>query len=234
MYRRLRKLEETALICRSPGLKNGLAAYYLGKAGATHINVDEPAWYTNRNSYEHELAITDFRMALEAIGLCQDFISERQVRKNFVWSRSSKISDQVIPDGILIEDVNGKPTAIALEIELNVKSLRRYKSVLEEYRFMRTVSIVWYVVRDDSTKNVVLKTWKDVQKFDFSPRIIISDFDEIITAPSSATVHIDDGTTSRPADFFKINKGGGGLLTTSEEVAQCVSSLGEENATSPE
>ena len=229
MYRRLRKLEKDDFICRASGLKDGLAAYYLGKAGATEIKVDVLARYTNRNAYEHELAITDFRMAMEKLGLCQDFLSERQVRKNLQWSRSRGLNDQVIPDGVLIEDIDSKPTAIALEMELNLKSMRRYKRVLDEYRFMRTTGFVWYVVCEDSIKNAVFRAWQDVQKFDFSPRLIVSSFDEVIHKTTAAQIYFDDGTTSTIAEFLEINKGNEDLLNTSAKVAQCVSTLGTEN-----
>ncbi len=229
MYRRLRKLEKADFICRASGLKDGLAAYYLGKTGATEIKVDSLARYTNRNSYEHELAITDFRMAMEELGLCQDFLSERQVRKNLQWSRSSGLSDQVIPDGVLIEEVDGKPTAVALEMELNLKSMRRYKRVLEEYRFMRTTGYVWYIVREDSIKNAVFRAWQDVQKLDFSPRLIVSSFDEVIHKTNAAQIYFDDATTSTIAEFLGTGIGTEALLNTCAEVAQCVSTLKTEN-----
>ncbi len=229
MYRRLRKLEKADSICRASGLKDGLAAYYLGKTGATEIKVDVLARYTNRNAYEHELGITDFRMAMEKLGLCQAFISERQVRKNLQWSRSRGLNDQVIPDGILIEEVNGKPTAIALEMELNLKSMRRYKPVLEEYRFMRTIGFVWYVVSEDSIKNAVLRAWQDVQKFDFSPRLIVSGFDEVIHKTAAAQIYFDDGTTSTVAEYLGTGNGNEDLLNTGAKVAQCVSTLETEN-----
>jgi hypothetical protein len=229
MYRRLRKLEKADSICRASGLKDGLAAYYLGKAGATEIKVDVLARYTNRNAYEHELAITDFRMVMEELGLCQEFVSERQVRKNLQWSRSRGLNDQVIPDGVLIEDIDGKPTAIALEMELNLKSTRRYKRVLDEYRFMRTTGFVWYVVCEDSIKNAVLRAWQDVQKFDFSPRIIVSTFDEVIHKTAAARIYFDDGTTSTIAEFLGTGIGNEDLLNTTAELAQCVSTLTTEN-----
>ncbi len=229
MYRRLRKLEKDDYICRASGLKDGLAAYYLGKAGATEIKLDVIARYTNRNAYEHELAITDFRMAMEEIGLCQDFVSERQVRKNLQWSRSRGLSDQVIPDGVLIEEINGKPSAVALEMELNLKSMRRYKRVLEEYRFMRTTGFVWYVVSEDVIKNAVFRAWQDVQKFDFSPRLIVSSFDEVIHNTNVALIHFDDGTTSTIAEFLGTGVANEDLHTTGPEVAQCVSTLESEN-----
>ncbi|MBP7845407.1 MAG: replication-relaxation family protein [Proteobacteria bacterium] len=229
MYRRLRKLEKDDYICRASGLKDGLAAYYLGKAGASEIKVDVLARYTNRNAYEHELAITDFRMAMEELGLCQDFLPERQVRKNLQWSRSRGLNDQVIPDGVLIEDVNGMPTAIALEMELNLKSMRRYKRVLDEYRFMRTTGFVWYVVREDAIKSAVFKALQDVQKFEFSPRIIVASFDEVIRKTAAALIYFDDGTTSTVAEFLGTGNGNEYLHTTSAEAAQCVSTLETEN-----
>ncbi len=229
MYRRLRKLEKDDYICRASGLKDGLAAYYLGKAGASEIKVDVFARYTNRNAYEHELAITDFRMVMEELGLCQEFVSERQVRKNLQWSRSRGLNDQVIPDGVLIEYVNDIPTAIALEMELNLKSMRRYKRVLEEYRFMRTTGFLWYVVRDDAIKNAVFRAWQNVQKFDFSPRLIVSSFDEVIHKTTAAQIYFDDGTTSTIAEFLGMGIRNEDLLNTSAEVAQCVSTLETEN-----
>lgn len=231
MYRRLRKLEKDGLICRSAGLKNGLAAYYLGSTGATAIGQDVFARFTNRNAYEHELAITDFRMSLEGIGLCRDFVSERRVRKNFLWTRSSRHRDQLIPDGILIEEVNGKPTAVALEVELSPKTAKRYKHIFEEYRFMRSVGYVWYVVSDLSIKRSLLKAWNDVRRFEHSPRLMISELKEIIAKPQAATLHFDDGTTAIIGDFFGPDSEKGDLLTTTEKAAQCVSTLDRENPT---
>jgi hypothetical protein len=231
MYRRLRKLEKADYICRAIGLKDGLAAYYLGKAGAKIINVDALARFTNRNAYEHELAITDFRMSLEAINLCQDFLSERQVRRNLVWSRSRGLNDHVIPDGILIEDINGKAAAIALEMELNLKSMCRYKRILKEYRYMRTTGFVWYVVREDAIKNAVFKAWQDVQKLDYSPRLIVSSFEEVIHKRATAQIYFEDGRVLTIAEFLRVNKRNSYLLTTSKDIAQCVSTLELENST---
>lgn len=229
MYRRLRKLEEDELICRSVGLRNGIAAYYLAKAGATVTGQDLLARYTNRNAFEHELAITDFRMALESINMCKEFISERQVRKNFQWSRSSILRDQVIPDGIMIEEVAGKLSIIALEMELNPKCAKRYKRVFDEYRFMRSVDYVWYVVSDLSIQGSITKAWLDVQKFDFSPQLIITKQSDILAKPISATLHFIDGSTAKLLDFFGSKSVEVELLNESENLAQCVSTLNAEN-----
>ncbi len=229
MYRRLRKLEKDELICRSVGLRNGVAAYYLGKAGATAIGQNVLARFTNRNAFEHELAIADFRMALESVDMCNEFISERQVRKNFLWTKSSRHRDQVIPDGILIEEAEGKLSTIALEMELNPKCAKRYKGVFEEYRYMRSVDYVWYVVRDLSIKGSITKTWLDVQMFDYSPKLIITEQSDILSKPTNATLHFVDGSTTKLQDFFGPKSSEGELLNDRENLAQCVSTLNGEN-----
>lgn len=229
MYRRLRKLEKDELICRSVGLRNGIAAYYLGKAGATAIGQDVLARFTNRNAFEHELAITDFRMALESIDMCKEFISERQVRKNFQWTRSSSHRDQVIPDGILIEEVQGKLSTIALEMELNLKCAKRYKGVFEEYRYMRSVDYVWYVVSDLSIKESITKAWLDVQMFDYSPQLIITEQSDIIQKPANAMIHFVDCSSTKLSDFYGSKSVEAKPLNESENLAQCVSTLNDEN-----
>ena len=223
MFRRLRKLEDEDLVARATGLKRGKCAWYLSRNGARAIAVEGPSRFTNRNALEHELAITDFRLALESLGHAQNFVTEREIRKNFTWSRGHDRADQVIPDGVLIENVMGTLSAISLEMELNQKSHQRYRRIFSEYRYMKTTGFVWYIAKDDAIARAVLASWRKVERFESSPRLLVTRLDDLLTNKTSAAIDFDDGSKKSLKE----------LLIGQSETAQSVSSLSAENVSPP-
>ncbi len=223
MFRRVRKLEDEDLIVRATGLKRGKCAWYLGRNGARAIGVEAPSRFTNRNALEHELAITDFRLVLESLGLAQNYVTEREIRKNFTWQRGHERADQVIPDGVLKENVMGTLSAISLEMELNQKSHQRYRRIFSEYRYMKTTAFVWYIAKDDAIARAVLSSWRKVERFESSPRLLLTRLDDLLANNAIAVVRFEDGS-KKPLEE---------LLIEAPKTAQRVSNLPAENVSPP-
>ncbi len=223
MFRRLRKLEDEGHIVRVAGLRRGKCAWYLGRGGAQVIGVEAPSRFTNRNALEHELAITDFRLVLESQGLAQNYVTEREIRKNFTWQRGHERADQVIPDGVLIENVRGKLSAISIEMELNQKSQQRYRRIFHDYLYMKTTGFVWYITKDDAIARAVLNSWRKVERFDSSPRLLLTRLTDLLGNKSSAAIEFEDGSKLSLKE----------LLIGQSEAAQSVSKLPAENASPP-
>jgi hypothetical protein len=81
VLRRLRSLEKEKWIYRVKALESGELVWILSRRGENLIELEVPMIKPNRNGVAHDVLLTDFRMALEAIGLGQNFIPEWSVRR---------------------------------------------------------------------------------------------------------------------------------------------------------
>src|SRR5471032_3035587 len=73
LMRRLRKLEEADLILRLAGLPDAMSGWCLTTRGASAIGASEPHRYSNQNTLLHEVTLSQVRMALETVGLGENW-----------------------------------------------------------------------------------------------------------------------------------------------------------------
>lgn len=189
MMKRLRILEEENFILRAKGLPDSQSAWYLGAKGAKVIGAQEPGRYTNQNIVLHEVTLSEVRLALESIGLGENFTTETELRRQYKWRRDDpENATRVIPDGVFVAKASNRDHVVALEIELQPKNHARLQKIFTEYAKMFAFARVFYVVANKSIGNLILKEWNKVRHFDRSPHIFLCLLEELKKDKEKANV----------------------------------------------
>ncbi len=156
---------------------------YVRPSGVSFLNSElTPFSRVNYKQLEHQLAMNDcllaFKKLNEAKGVAFEFMTERELRSNFIHDHLSpkerknsqtlnKVADR-IPDGFIWEDKK----KIALEVELTQKSAKRYQEKLYRYKdeiLNGQYDVVRYVCEDKRIQNTVGKYAKEEG---FSPQML--------------------------------------------------------------
>ena len=177
IMRRLRILEKEKLILRIDSLPNNQSAWSLGTEGADFLRVEPPGRFTNRNTTLHDVSVSGVRIALERVGLCQNFSTEMELKKRINWKLDEKEKEFMqVPDGIFTAQAkDGESTAVvALEVELNPKNHARYKRIVNQYLAKETIGFVWYVVKTEGIAKTIFEQWKKARRTNVSPTFLIS------------------------------------------------------------
>lgn len=188
VMRRLRKLEKLGFILRLPGLPNAMNGWCLSKHGANAISVGDPFRYSNKNVLFHEVTLTDVRLTLDRVGIGENWTSEMEMRRARQWVPNGWGEDVVIPDGVFVTDKNGKPAVVAVELELTPKNHARYDRLLRHYRQKDTLNHIWYIVATAGIGDLVRRKWSQLQRWDYSPTLIVSLLDEVLKDTRTARV----------------------------------------------
>ena len=69
-----------------------------------------------------------------------------------------------IPDGLFTLWVQGKPQKVALELELSLKSKRRYELIFSKHLLSRNWSAVFYVVKDEVMREKLMDSVKEIKR----------------------------------------------------------------------
>lgn len=153
--RRLRLLEQGTFIRRSVHLDDGTSTWTLGLKGKQLLSVEESMQFSNRNTIYHDVLLNNIRMKFESIGLGTDWVPEYHLKSHaFQNSKYRHAKERLIPDGIFIEPIQGKPVKTAVELELTRKSEARYKFIFREYRDLH-FDQVWYFVKSLRDKEAI-------------------------------------------------------------------------------
>ncbi|MDG0817185.1 replication-relaxation family protein [Bdellovibrio svalbardensis] len=146
--RRLRALEAGHFIRRAVPLEDATNTWTLAFKGKHQQAIEDRLQFSNRNTIRHDIIVNDVRMKLESFGLASEWTPEYQIKaETFRNYRYKHAKERVIPDGLMIELMSGKPQRIAIEVELTRKSEARYKRIFREYKDLR-YDIIWYFVND--------------------------------------------------------------------------------------
>jgi hypothetical protein len=178
--RRLRQLEKGTFIVRAKSMPDSMSAWYLGSKGGKAIGAEEPVRDVNQNIVHHEVTLSAVRIVLESMGLGENFTTETELRKQYQWRRDDpRHANWVIPDGVFVAEKSGRPHVVALEIELTSKNHQRLNRVFTEYACMSSVARVLYVVGNASIRDLVIREWKNVRRYDYSPSLFVITIDDL-------------------------------------------------------
>ena len=167
VLRRLRLLKQRGLIFSSEGLPNGGLAWILSKKSASLFKQDIETKIINKNTLQHDVAVSSIRIQLERLKIAESWTAEHILKKEVIRSiheerRNSLCyaeESPLVPDGLFITKYEGEMKAIALELELNLKSKARYKKIFSQYRKKEKICFVWYVVLNRSVGEVLSELW---------------------------------------------------------------------------
>ncbi len=160
MLRRLRLLERGHYVRRGVTLADATNTWIIGTKGIEVLGFGNQYHFTNRNGIQHDVFLTDVRIALERLGLGKDWTPEFEIRAARMRNEGRTRHPPLIPDGLMIESIRGESKAIAMELELTRKSHRRYGRILDRYA-IKSVHRIWYIVNHLGTANAILKVAND-------------------------------------------------------------------------
>ena len=166
VLRRLRILKQRGFIYSSAGLPNGSLAWTLSKRAVELFKHDIQSKVINKNSLQHDVAISQIRIHLERLKIVESWTGEHILKKEFIKSCGGRedfhkyhAESSLIPDSLFTTKAKGEIKAVALELELCLKSKIRYKKIFSKYKDKKNISFVWYVVLNKSVGELLLKLW---------------------------------------------------------------------------
>lgn len=195
MMRRLRILESEGYIKRHAGLSDGVYSWSLTISGGECVGDTRPYEHRNMNTLNHSVMLTELRFAIESIGLGKDWIPEWHLKSEIYNPRDHR-REQVVPDGILLERINGKPAAVSVELELTPKSINRYEKLFRLYRDKTSIALIWYVVTKKNFGLRILDTWSNIFKMYDNPTLGLSVLNDVIANPRDAKMYFKNRTTT--------------------------------------
>ena len=164
VLRRLRLLKQRGFIYSTEGLPNGALAWVLSKRSSRRLKHDIDIKIINKNSLQHDVAVSSIRIQLERLKIAESWTPEhvlkKEVMKSLYEERSSYRDDPpIIPDSLFITKYEEEMRAVALELELSLKSKERYKKIFYQYKQKEEIWFVWYVVLTRSMGESLSKLW---------------------------------------------------------------------------
>jgi hypothetical protein len=114
---------------------------------AHSLGLDGPIRNFNRNSLEHDVILSDVRIALTKAGLGSNWAPEHELRRA-AWKEhyQQHTETDVIPDALVTVRINGTYRVVALELELRMKSRERYQKIFRTYGNKKAIWMIWYLV----------------------------------------------------------------------------------------
>ncbi len=227
VMKRLRMLESENMILRSSGLPNAMSAWSLSINGSRLIGTDEPSRYVNRNTLLHEVSISELRISLETIGLGNDWTSEAELKKQISFDyRAHDRTARNIPDGLFVAKSN-VIGVVAVELEFHAKNHQRYKKILSQYAEKDSIKWLWYVVKSQAIGDTVMGQWLKIQRYSYSPMLMISLLEDVLSIPRDANLYFYDGKKYRLENYFCLPKRLTASVLSGAQTAQGVSKLNQ-------
>lgn len=156
--RRLRAFEDENFIERVAVLDDGMNCWSLTDVGGKKIEKGNQFKHRNKNTLNHTVTLNELRFVLEKNGVGKDWTNEFDLKKVPYKRNCYDQKDyRVIPDGLIVESVFGQNHAVAVELELNLKTPSRYKRLFQQYREKKSLGLVWYLV---PRSEMGLRLWK--------------------------------------------------------------------------
>ena len=174
VLRRLRVLKQKGFIYSSEGLPNGGLAWILSKKSALLFKHDIETKIINKNSLQHDVAVSAIRIQLERLKIATSWTAEHIFRKELISScggqedfRKYHAEFSLIPDSLFTikDEEEEEIKTVALELEFSLKSKARYKKIFSKYKDKKNISFVWYVVLNKSVGEVLSKLWDEYAFF---------------------------------------------------------------------
>ena len=146
--RRLGKLHKAKILRKNNMLPQGKCVWMLGKQGQLMTGHSPHVKRLNYQAVLHDLQVNDVRIALELNHYGSGWMMSDDFRRiHAVGINPNKRRPDTIPDVLFhAKTFNQKQATVALEVELNAKSIRRYETIFSKYSFKDNLSYLWYVV----------------------------------------------------------------------------------------
>ncbi|MBI3557689.1 MAG: hypothetical protein HY074_15620 [Deltaproteobacteria bacterium] len=194
----------------------GSCSWCLGVQGEEEAGEGERLPRINRLNLDHDVQLTDIRMALESLGLDENWVLDRSMRRRlYSHRRSGDETRSLIPDAIFSATTHtGKVRAIAVECELHPKKLSRYEKIFRAYHARSEISMVWYFVNSRSFGNRLHEKWGEGMRSrsNDDASFGVSMIDEVLENPRGAPIYFWGGKNAIQ-QFFKLPKRAHSIIT---------------------
>ena len=121
-------------------------------------------------TYEHDLLVNTIKNILLKSPLVENFIPEYQLAykllKNSKIKKKGQLRDK-IPDGLFTLFVEEKPQLVALELELSLKSKKRYENIFSKHLLTKKWDAIFYVVKDEIMRDKLLDYVEEIKRKSF-------------------------------------------------------------------
>ena len=176
-YRRLSRFKEHGLIEPLKALQSSELGYTITLKGQNLLR--DYGYKVNPctvkkdiyvGTYRHDLLLNRLKRILLESSIIKDFIPEYQIAYGMLKNSKGKekyAKKDKIPDGLFTLLVQGKPQKVALELELSLKSKRRYELIFSKHLLSRNWSTVFYIVKDETMREKLMDYVKEIKRKSF-------------------------------------------------------------------
>lgn len=146
----------------------------------------------------HDETVGHGLLKLERAGLCQQWETEKELKsKQFKEVQIRDLGGQSkYPDSIFKALLRGKFRSVALEYERSGKTVPRYRSILWSYNSLTAVSMVLFIVEDETIKKRIKYSLRYLGNVQLLERIAFMDAKEWKRNPVTATIELSTKKTS--------------------------------------
>ncbi|HAZ13788.1 MAG: hypothetical protein A2X86_19675 [Bdellovibrionales bacterium GWA2_49_15] len=142
--------------------------------------------YWNKNLLEHDFKLLNLRLTLERQGIAKSWIPEHEIRFLVFKKYGIKAAQRMlVPDGLMITEVQSKKVSVAIELELSLKNKDRLRNIFFRYLEKNDLSYIWYICQGPMIANSVLKTWERVKGAKSPIKLRCSLLDEVMQNPKA-------------------------------------------------
>lgn len=176
-YRRLNQLVRAEYLQKLRAPQNYFAGYKITLKGQNTLRVSgykitphiiQQDVYTGK--YEHDLLVYKIKNILLRSPIVENFIPEYQIAGKILGNsrkRNEYQKGDKIPDGLFCFRLQNKLENIAFELELSLKSKRRYENIFAKHMLSRSWDGIFYVVKDETMREKLLSFIKEIKRKDF-------------------------------------------------------------------
>ncbi|MEK6626179.1 MAG: replication-relaxation family protein [Bdellovibrionota bacterium] len=184
VLRRLRMLEEERFLKRLTGLESQDVLWTITDKAALLGEGEQFKRYWNKNSLDHDFKLLNLRLALERQGIAKSWIPEHEIRFLVFKKYGIKAAQKMlVPDGLMITEVQSTKVSVAIELELSLKNKDRLKNIFFRYLEKNDLSYIWYICQGPMIMSCLHKAWESVKGPKSSIKLRCSILDEVMQNP---------------------------------------------------
>ncbi len=148
--------------------------------------------------FKHDEIVARGLWKLQEASLCNRWLSEKElmsgIYKEFLIKEGE--GQTKYPDAVFKILARDKYRTVALEYERNGKSSHRYRSILWSYNSITSVSLVLFIVEDETIKKRIKAALRALGSIQLVERIAFMSVKEWVENPLQATIELRSKNTS--------------------------------------
>ncbi len=148
--------------------------------------------------FDHDEKVARIALCLEKASVVNDFTTEAELKKKFMlWMKTAPEGKSTkFPDLILDLRGTGQFQRVAIEVEQSLKSLERYKSVMNSYANAKTIQAVIFISDQQTIFNRIGRAMTAVHYPSWERPVGFGLMNEWLKSPDTANIHLSRGVAS--------------------------------------